>query len=83
MKKSLVVLLTACMAFTLFAGCGNNEENNTGNNNDRDAVDSTVTDVPNVTLADFNVDEIVSLGEYKGFEVTVPAPAVDDATLNM
>ena len=79
MKKSLLMLLTACMALALFAGCGNNEENNDNNGN---AADSVVTDVPDVTLADYKVEEIVSLGEYKGFEVTVPAPAVDDATLD-
>jgi len=80
MKKGLVMLLTACMAFALFAGCGNNEENNDNNDN---AANSVVTDVPDVTLADYNADELVTLGEYKGLEVTVPAPAVDDATLDM
>ena len=55
------MLLTACMALALFAGCGNNEENNDNNGN---AADSVVTDVPDVTLADYKVEEIVSLGEY-------------------
>lgn len=81
MKKRLVMLLTACMAFGLFAGCGNNEENS--DKEDVAITDEVAQDVPDVTLADYNTDELVALGEYKGFEVTVPAPSVDDATLNM
>lgn len=78
MKKRLVMLLTACMALALFAGCGDNKENNQNSNGNE-----VVADAPNVTLADYNVDELVNLGEYKGFEVTVPAPTVDDATVQM
>lgn len=77
MKKRLIMLLSACMALVLFAGCGNNKENNENNSN------METNNAPNVTLADYNADELVTLGEYKGFEVSVPAPSVDDATVQM
>lgn len=86
MKKRLVMLITACMVLGLFAGCADNEDNSQNENNENETVDVTdeaAQDVPDVTLADYNADELVTLGEYKGFEVTVPAPSVDDATLNM
>lgn len=70
MKKRFVMLLTACLALTLFAGCGEKEENS----------DVNTTDVPNVTLKDFNADELVTLGQYTGFEVVVAEPTVDEAT---
>lgn len=72
MKKRVVMLLTACLALTLFAGCGEKENADTGNTN--------AADVPNVTLKDYTAEDYVTLGEYTGFEVVVPNPTVDEAT---
>ena len=37
----------------------------------------------NPTMQDYNVEKIVTLGEYKGLEVSVAAPAVDEASVQM
>ena len=77
MKKRFAMLLTACLALSLFAGCGEKEENSGADNS---ATENAASDVPNVTLKDYNVEELVTLGQYTGFEVVVADPAVDEAS---
>lgn len=58
MKKSLIMAVIATMLLTALTGCGKNTENT------KDAAKAEY-------LKDFNVDEFVTLGEYKGIEATV------------
>lgn len=79
MKKRIVMLLTAFLAIALLGGCGDKKKEN--------APESEVTakeetapegEAVNVTLQDYNAEDFVTLGEYKGLEVVVPEPAVDE-----
>lgn len=75
MKKRFVMLLTACLVLSLFAGCGEKEENK----ENAEVSDMVVSDGPDVTLKDYTAEDYVTLGEYTGFEVVVPNPTVDEA----
>lgn len=90
MKRRFVILLAALLAVCMIAGCGDkkkaeDEEQKSGepvqdaeeNTEDSDA--AADDEDTNVTLKDFNVEAFVTLGEYKGLEVTVPKAAVDEA----
>lgn len=59
MKKRIIILFTAVLAFTMLAGCGKED----------DGV---------ATLGDYKVSKLVTLGDYKGLEVTVADPVVDE-----
>lgn len=63
MKKKLAGILAVAMAMTVLAGCGS---------------DNATVDNANVALKDMEVDKYVTLGEYKGLEVTVPKTEVSD-----
>lgn len=73
-KRKIALLLTACLALTLFAGCGDKKETEDNSETNTEAVSGDT----NVTLKDYNVDELVTLGAYKGLEVTVAGPSVDE-----
>lgn len=96
MKRRFIMLLAASLAVFMLAGCGDKkkEENGTqeiedniqdaDENTDASADDSDADDdSANVTLKDFNAEAFVTLGEYKGLEVTVPKAAVDEAEQQM
>ena len=76
MKKRFIVLLAAVIAVFMLAGCGDKEDKK---EETPDSSESEGTNTDNVTLKDFDVDALVTLGEYKGLEVTVPEPSVDEA----
>lgn len=78
MKKRMMLLLTALLAVVMLGGCG---EKNEGNAADGEVTEGKAEN--NVTLKDFDVDKLVTLGEYKGLEVTVSQPVVDESTQQM
>ena len=79
MKKKIALLLTICLSLALFTGCGDKENNdNTETDTTTEATEVTeeTADYSDVHLADYVVEDLVTLGEYTGFEVTVAAPTV-------
>lgn len=77
-KRQLALLLTACLALTLFAGCGDKKETEENSDNNTESAAEATSEGAYATLKDYNVDGLVTLGEYKGLEVTVPAPSVNE-----
>ncbi len=82
MKKKLALMMAIALTMGLFAGCGS-DENTEGGGNPTDNAGST-SNVGNTSseiigLDDIKVEECVTLGNYKGLEVTVPAVVVTDA----
>lgn len=69
MKKQLVSMMALCLTAACLVGCGSSN-GNSSNHGDSAA------------LKDMKVEEFVTLGEYKGLQVTVPAPAVDEEELS-
>lgn len=78
MKKKLILLLAAVMAVFMLAGCGDKEDKKEETLDSGENAESG-GDTANVTLKDFDVDALVTLGEYKGLEVTVREATVDEA----
>lgn len=89
MKRKLIMLMAASMAAFMLAGCGDKktegnatpestEDIQTGEDEEKDPDAAADDEAENVTLKDFGVESFVTLGEYKGLEVTVPAAAVDE-----
>lgn len=82
MKKKLVGLFVAMLTVGLLAGCGKDEGTNESATDI--AVESTEagtaeSTIPDVALKDMDVTQYVTLGEYKGINVTVAPASVDDA----
>lgn len=73
-KRKIALLLTVCLTLTLFAGCGDKKETEENS----ETTTETASEGADVTLKDYNADELVTLGDYKGLEVTVAAPSVDE-----
>ncbi len=78
MKRRFAILLTMCMSLALFAGCGKDDNSSSNEENTDEPVQTE-----NVHLKDYVVEDIVTLGEYTGFEITVAAPSVNEATQEM
>lgn len=82
MKKGIVAILLAGMMTALLSGCGNKEnpaeESGTAAEETTEASENG-QEAAGVMLADYDVSTLVTLGEYKGLEVTVAGPAVDEA----
>lgn len=75
MKKRIMLLMTALLTVAMLGGCGK-ENAAEGEDTEGKAANS-------VTLKDFDVDKLVTLGEYKGLEVVVAEPTVDEAQQQM
>ena len=67
MKKKIALVMAAVLAAGVLGGCGNTDKNTTE--------DGTV-------LKDMAVEKYVTLGEYKGLEVSVDAPVVDQSQVD-
>lgn len=67
MKKKIALVMAAMLAAGVLGGCGSKDANKTD--------DSTV-------LKDMAVEQYVTLGEYKGLEVAVDAPVVDQSQVD-
>lgn len=79
-KRSIALLLAACMAVTLFTGCGDKkEEAGTEDSSPVAETEENKTAALDALLKDYFSDELVTLGEYKGLEIRVPEPSVDEA----
>lgn len=76
MKKKLILLLAAVMAVFMLAGCGDKENKKEETSDTGESAENS--DKDSVTLKDFDVDALVTLGKYKGLEVTVQKAAVDE-----
>lgn len=88
MKKSIVLLTAFALWAGILTGCGGgtNDEANTGTNEEADAGTNEEADAGVAYLKDVDVDEIVTLGEYKGIEISLAKVAVTeediDSTIN-
>ncbi len=82
MKKKMICMLAGMLAVGMLSGCGSNEsgtENSTAQSEVSESGTESSTAESSGTSVD--VEQYVTLGEYKGLTVTVAAAAVDDATL--
>lgn len=72
MKKKLAFIMTAALAIVLLTGCGGKEgpENKESSENNKSNEAQSVVDM--------QVEDYVTIGEYKGLNITVPAPSVTD-----
>lgn len=82
MKKRLFMMLavTACVA--MMCGCGADaaKESEESSVQSEASVSGNDTQTDNVALADINAADYVTLGEYKGVEISVPAKVEYDET---
>ena len=79
MKKKLALMMTVALTMGLFAGCGSDESTESGESNTGSAVTENSTTVEAISVTDMNVEDYVTIGEYKGLAVTVAEPSVTDA----
>lgn len=86
MKKKLVILLTAVLAAGMVIGCGNGdsktEEKSGEEAQSGEAADQGEAGGSVAFLKDIKVEDYVTLGEYKGMEVTVTSAGVDESELD-
>lgn len=80
MKKKIALLLTICLSLALFTGCGDKENTD---NTEADTTTEATADYSDIQLSDYVVEDLVTLGEYTGFEVTVAAPTVSESLQQM
>ena len=71
MKKKTLGLLAAVLSVAMLAGCGAKD---TGNGTGT----ATGAGTESTALKDLDVDKYVTLGEYKGLEVSVDTVEVDE-----
>lgn len=71
MKKKTLGLLAAVLSVAVLAGCGAKDTGDATGSTAQGAADSVV-------LKDLDVDKYVTLGEYKGLEVSVDTVEVDE-----
>ena len=77
MKKKTLGLLAAALSVCMLAGCG--AENSAGGSETKTG---TKTETESTALKDMDVDKYVTLGEYKGLEVSVDTVEVDEDEWN-
>lgn len=90
MKKKLAVMLTMALAVSMLGGCGKEGKDNTTTESSTtessvagSTEGSTVADADVKPLKDWNMQEYVTLGEYKGLAVTIsPKEEVTEETIN-
>lgn len=75
MKKKTLGLLAAVLSVAMFTGCGAKDTGETTGSTSQGITDSVV-------LRDLDVDKYVTLGEYKGLEVSVDTVEVDEDEWN-
>ena len=75
-KKFVMVLLTGLVVFQL-AGCGNTATEG----NKTEVSSESQTEEVQISLSEINVDEYVTLGEYKGLEVTATLMEITDTEI--
>ena len=75
MKKKTLGLLAAVLSVAMLAGCGAKDTGETTGSTSQGTTDSVV-------LKDLDVDKYVTLGEYKGLEVSVDTVEVDEDEWN-
>lgn len=80
MKKQIVFLLTGMCALALLAGCGENKTNNTGEQNNKvEGAKEAGKDEESQNAAE--AGKYVTLGEYKGMEISVEKAKVTEETV--
>lgn len=75
MKKKTLGLLAAVLSVAMLAGCGAKDTKDETESTAQGAADS-------VAMKDLDVDKYVTLGEYKGLEVSVDTVEVDEDEWN-
>lgn len=72
MKKKLLSIMAAILAVGMLAGCGATENGTT---------ESSAAEGSTTPLKDMEVEKYVSLGEYKGLEVTVAPISIEESEI--
>ncbi len=75
MKKKLALVVATALTMSMLAGCGA-EEGTTGS---QTGTQENQTSTKVINVCDMEVEKYVTLGEYKGLNVTVPEPVVAEA----
>ena len=70
MKKKLIGVLAALLAVGMLGGCGS-----------KDATKNTKT-TDTTVLKDLDVDKFVTVGEYKGLQISAEPATVDEASVD-
>lgn len=85
-RKKLCILLTALLSAALLAGCGSPDNAGTDSPGTEDSGAENSGQAQNTAgstiLKDMEVEQYVTLGEYKGLQVTVEPVSVKDEELN-
>lgn len=68
MKKKIVLIALSLCIMTIFGGCGSDSDSTSGSD----------LSTAEVTVAEYNVDDYVKLGDYKGLEIEYDTPTVSD-----
>jgi trigger factor len=87
MKKKVLLLVISLSIILLAGGCGkkNSSDDLSGNKSDTNTEgtdQAEVTQTPAPTKEKYNVDDYITLGEYKGVEVKVEKLEVTDANVD-
>ena len=74
MKKKMIMSMTVALLISVLAGCGSEKEGS-----EQNSAESTQTQVveeksERINVSELNVNDYVTLGEYKNLAVTVAAP---------
>lgn len=96
MKKKLILLLTAAMTAGMLSGCGSKatgtaetqtgettqQTQDTGEESNASQNTAEGETAEAIVLKDFDVDNYVTLNEYKGMSVTLQNPTVEDTDVD-
>lgn len=74
MKKRLISMLAATACVALLCGCGDNAQKESGQESQTSVSENEVADASgNEAKFQYNPEDYVTLSEYKGMEISVPA----------
>lgn len=73
MKKKLVMMLAATACVAMMCGCGADADKESTESSAQSEVSVSGNESQAVSLADINAEDYVTVGEYKGIEISVPA----------
>lgn len=73
MKKKLVMMLAATACVAMMCGCGADAGKESTESSAQSEVAVSGNESQDVSLADINAEDYVTVGEYKGIEISVPA----------
>lgn len=73
MKKKLVMMLAATACVAMICGCGADAGKESTESSTQSEVSVSGNETQKISLADINAGDYVTVGEYKGIKISVPA----------